>query len=453
MRFDPVSRRWQRRRNPLERNKALHGSLDRRSLLRGGLLGMGLVAVGGALSSCSGTGSEAAPAPAPGGGEPGPSAGAAIGDLGPLSTTPDANDLLLPAGFTATVIGRAGQFVPGTSFRWHSDPDGGAVFARPGGGWVYVSNREFLPGGVDAIEFSADGSIVRAYNILPGLLTRINCGGGVSPWNTWFSGEEFETGVIWECDPFGVEAARRLTALGTFKHEAVAVDPATNAVYLTEDETDGRLYRFLPTVPNVGGRADLTSGRLQVMRVLADVAVVNTPGQGGRFSVDWLDVPTPNPLLGGLVLATPTRRQVPESFAFDGGEGIWHQRGVIYFGTKGDRRVWALDIAEQSVQVIYDDFAFTTPPLTSIDNIVMTPGGDVIVVEDQESDQSAVAITPSGRFQELVRLGASHAGSEVTGPAFSPDGRFFYFSSQRGTSGRVGTDGITYAVQGSWLRG
>ncbi|WP_293371097.1 alkaline phosphatase PhoX [Nevskia sp.] len=444
MRFDPVSRRWHRRRK----------SVDRRSVLRGGLLGLGLVAVGGSLASCTGSGGNDDPAnPAPGGGDPVAPTGAVVGDLGPLSTTPDANDLLLPAGFTATVIGRAGQFVPGTGFRWHSDPDGGAVFARPGGGWVYVSNREFLPGGVDAIEFSASGSIVRAYNILPGPLTRINCGGGVSPWNTWFSGEEFETGVIWECDPFGVEPARRLTALGTFKHEAVAVDPATNAVYLTEDETDGRFYRFLPTAANAGGRADLTSGRLQVMRVLADAALVNTPGQGGRFSVDWLDVPTPNPLLGGLVLATPTRRQVPESFAFDGGEGIWHQRGVIYFSTKGDRRVWALDIAAQAVEVIYDDFAFATPPLTSVDNIVMTPGGDVIVVEDQNAEQSAVAITPSGRFQPLVQLGVSHVGSEVTGPAFSPDGRFFYFSSQRGTSGRAGVDGVTYAVEGPWLRG
>ena len=152
-------------------------------------------------------------------------------------------------------------------------------------------------------------------------------------------------------------------------------------------------------------------------------------------------------------LATPTRRQVPESFAFDGGEGIWHQRGVIYFSTKGDRRVWALDVAAQRIEVIYDDFAFATPPLTSVDNLVMTPGGDVIVVEDQDAEQSAVAITPDGRYQELVRLGPSHVGSEVTGPAFSPDGRFFYFSSQRGTSGQAGVDGVTYAVQGPWLRG
>ncbi|MDH4457212.1 MAG: DUF839 domain-containing protein [Nevskia sp.] len=440
MRFDPVSRRWHRR----------HNTLDRRSLLRGGLASLGLVAIGGSLAGCSGT---AVAAPRINAGESGAAPLGGIGDLGPLSSTPDANGLLLPAGFTARVIGRAGEAVPGTRFRWHSDPDGGAVFAKPAGGWIYVSNREFLTGGVNAIEFDAAGHILRAYNILPGVLTRLNCGGGVSPWNTWFSGEEFATGVVWECDPFGVEPPRRLRALGTFKHEAVAVDPASNTIYLTEDEPDGRFYRFIPHAPNVGGRADLSSGRLQVMRVRATAKSVNAPGIGGQHRVSWIDVPTPNPLLGGLVVATPTRRQVPESFAFNGGEGIWHQAGVIYFSTKGDRRVWALDIAAQTLEVIYDDFAFTTPPLTSVDNIVMTPGGDVIVVEDQDAEQSAVAITPSGRYQELVRLGPSHAGSEVTGPAFSPDGRFFYFSSQRGSSGRAGVDGVTYAVQGPWLRG
>ncbi|MFE9392897.1 hypothetical protein [Streptomyces sp. NPDC006784] len=38
-------------------------------------------------------------------------------------------------------------------------------------------------------------------------------------------------------------------------------------------------------------------------------------------------------------------------------------------------------------------------------------------------------------------------GSEITGPAFSPDGKRLYFSSQRGVGGRS-SDGITYEVSG-----
>ncbi|WP_428382990.1 alkaline phosphatase PhoX [Nevskia ramosa] len=435
MQFDHRTGRWQRRSQ----------HLDRRSVLRGGLLGLGLVAVGGGLASCQGGGSAD-------GGTRGDGVGGrgALADLGPLSTTPDVNDLLLPAGFTARVIGRAGEAVLGTSFRWHTDPDGAAVFAKPDGGWVYVSNREHLPGGVNAIAFNAQGVIERAYEILPGALSRTNCGGGVTPWQTWFSGEEFDRGLIWECDPFGVAEPQNWPLLGRFKHEAATVDPAANIVYLTEDEPDGRFYRFLSDAPNIGGRADLSRGRLQALRILADAMLINTPGQGSRYPVEWLDIAEPNPRLGLLSSAVPTRKQQPDSFAFNGGEGIWQQRGVVYFSTKGDRRVWALDVAAQSLQVIYDDAAFATPPLTSVDNLVMTPGGDVIVAEDQNSEQMAVAIRPDGRFQPLVQLGPKHVGSEVTGPAFSPDGRFFYFSSQRGTSNLVGTDGVTYAVEGPW---
>jgi secreted PhoX family phosphatase len=37
--------------------------------------------------------------------------------------------------------------------------------------------------------------------------------------------------------------------------------------------------------------------------------------------------------------------------------------------------------------------------------------------------------------------------SEITGPAFSPDGTRLYFSSQRGSSGTT-SGGITYEVSG-----
>jgi secreted PhoX family phosphatase len=37
-----------------------------------------------------------------------------------------------------------------------------------------------------------------------------------------------------------------------------------------------------------------------------------------------------------------------------------------------------------------------------------------------------------------------HAGSELTGPVFSPDGRRLYLSSQRGRDGR----GMTFEISG-----
>lgn len=122
----------------------------------------------------------------------------------PLSTTPDANGLLLPAGFTSRVVARGNAAVIG--------------------GWILVVNSEVLDqGGVSALRFAPDGTIVDAYRILSG--TSTNCAGGATPWNAWLSCEEVDRGRVWECDPAGQQAARVLPALGTFKHEAAAVDP------------------------------------------------------------------------------------------------------------------------------------------------------------------------------------------------------------------------------------
>lgn len=428
--------------------RARRRGLTRREILQSSFVGMGLLGIGGGLTACGGGGST----------RDGSSGGTGRLSFPDLATTPDANGLLIPQGFSSRVIAQANQPVADTGFRWHTDPDGAAVFAAPDGGWVYASNREFLPGGVDAIRFDANGEITDAYNILPGLLTRLNCGGGVTPWGTWMSGEEYDLGVIWECDPFD-RTGRNVTrwrGLGTFYHEAVAVDATTNIFYLTEDRPDGRFYRFVPDLPNVGTRPSET-GKLQALRVLGGEDI-NADGARGPWAIDWLDIPNPNPiglLQGGILIGqTPTRHQVAETTAFNGGEGIWYQKNAVYFTTKGDRRVYALDVAAQTLEVLYDDaFAQPDPVLDSVDNVVMTPGGDIVIVEDKsEANQQAVAIRTDGSIAAMVQL-VDHEGSEVTGPAFSPDGRFFYFSSQRGPgNGRsTGTAGITYAVEGPWF--
>ena len=57
-------------------------------------------------------------------------------------------------------------------------------------------------------------------------------------------------------------------------------------------------------------------------------------------------------------------------------------------------------------------------------------------------------ITPDGVVAPFLRV-SGHDESEITGPAFSPDGRRLYFSSQRGKSGFIGgTDGHTFEVTG-----
>lgn len=357
---------------------------------------------------------------------------ATLAGVGPL-LPPDALGICLPAGFTARVVGRSGEPLPGAapgSYRWHRAPDGGATFATPDGGWVYVSNSEVMDsGGVGALRFAADGSLQQMYPILTG--TSRNCAGGATPWGSWLSCEERAQGLVFECDPVGERPGLARPALGSFKHEAVAVDPATGMLYLTEDEPDGCLYRYVPATRDAQGRPELARGQLQV-------AQLNDAQQ-----LQWLDLAQPNPGPAD----TQTRHQRQAATRFNGGEGIWFSQGAVFFTTKGDNRVWQYTPASGALRVIYALAESRTPILSGVDNITVSAGGDLLVAEDGGHMQ-LVIIDRRGQLAPLLRI-TGQDQSEIAGPAFSPDGSRLYFSSQRG--GAAGW-GITYEVSGPFGR-
>ena len=374
--------------------------MNRRTFLRSTVLAAGVTALGPSFWH------KAYAATA----RPGP------GPYGALQAA-DANGVILPRGFTSRILATTGDVVAGTTYPWHPAPDGGAVFAQPDGSWVYTSNSEIpVGGGAGALRFSPGGEVTDAYRILSG--TNQNCAGGPSPWGTWLSGEENPNGLMHECTVTGTSQGTPLPALGTFAHEAVTFDDARGQLYLTEDAGDGRFYRFTPEA-----YPDLSSGLLEVMKVAA----------GG--AVTWLPALNPD--------QPQSANRVAEATVFDGGEGIWFDSGHVYFTTKGDNRVWDLDVAAQRLAVLYDAVAIgDDAPLTGVDNLLVSRSGDIFVAEDG-GDLEIVVITPDGVVAPVMRL-VGHDASEICGPAFSPDGQRLYFSSQRGTDGR----GITFEVSG-----
>jgi secreted PhoX family phosphatase len=409
--------------------------MDRRAFLRGAVAAAGGTAML-PTAAMAGEAGTAAPGPSPSGSLDGRPA--------------DANGLVLPEGFTSRVIAVAGEPVEPTSYEWLVFPDGAATFDDGEGGWWYVCNSEvFAPlelAGVSSIHFDADGQIVAARRILEG--STANCAGGPTPWGTWLSCEERfdEMGQVWECDPTGEEPAVLRPAMGRWAHEAVAVDPESGTLYLTQDHAEGLIYRFTPD-----SYPDLASGKLEA-------CIVEDDG-----SVTWRGVSDPS------AETTPTREQVPGATVFPGNEGMWYHDGSIVFTTKLDNRVHAIDLREQRYTLIWDgtpqaDIAAGLPkrePLAGVDNITVESGsGDLYVAEDGD-DMEVVLITTEGQVTPFARIVEDgHDSSEVTGPVFNPAGDRLYFSSQRGPSRRTTGDilegvpsdvpngGVTYEVTG-----
>ena len=219
--------------------------------------------------------------------------------------------------------------------------------------------------------------------------TQTNCAGGPTPWGTWLSARSTTNGRVWECDPTGADAAVAHPALGVFKHEAVCVDPVEERLYLTEDVPDGCWYRFTPDA-----YPDLSAGLLEVATVAADGAVT------------WTEVPEPG---GGA--ATPTRNQVAGATRFNGGEGTWFDSGVVYFTTKGDKKVWAYDTARCTLEVdLRAGAAGAGSALQSVDNVTVSRSGDIYVCEDGDNCEICL-ITPCREVAPFLRLdldGAIH---------------------------------------------
>ena len=368
------------------------------------------------------------------------------GPYGPLGS-PDANGLRLPAGFSSKVIARSGTGIGPRPYRFHILPDGMGTYKTDDGGFILTSNSEapFIKGfqdgayeiGAGAIRFDRNFRVTDAYPILKE--TQINCAGGVTPWGTWLSCEEIDSGKVFECDPWGEKEQVAHPAMGVFKHEACCVDPKGKQVYLTEDLGDGCFYRFTPT-----SYPDLSAGRL-------DVASVN-PDDG---KVTWLEVPDPQ-----YKRSTPTRHQVEAADHFRRGEGMWFDDGTVYFATTQDDRVYAYHPESTVLEVLYDGVALgDEAPLHDTDNVTVSPiSGDLYVCEDPggstDEGLQVCIISAEGEAAAFCEVSVEgHSSSELTGPVFDPTGSRLYFTSQRARfPGESSAAGIIYEISGPFRK-
>ncbi len=443
---------------------------------------------------------------------------------GPLAPAIDATTglplLRLPPGFSYASLGWTGDLMSdGTP----TPPrhDGMAVVARKGeNDFILVRNHEVgigIPLGTDRTprydDFSLpglvsglgggtttlrvrNGQLVASHASLSGTTT--NCAGGPTPWGSWLSCEERtvhgpllgvkDHGYVFEVPGEGEASARPIRDMGRMDHEAVAVDAATGAVYLTEDNGDtSGFYRFLPcdTTPAVGALEK--GGRLEMLKVRdVENADLRQAEAGAEFTVEWVPIDDPDalpeslvPALEGLLPTNGEGRSGPYlqgealgAARFNRGEGCWAHEGVIYFvdtagGAASKGAVWAYHPGASRLACLYA--SPSEVEADNPDNLTVRPGGGLLLCEDGGGE---VMTDGRRRGTRLLGLGADgvvfafaennllleegvtgrplveagdHRGEEFAGACFDPSGRTLFVNIQ--------TPGLTLAITGPWERG
>jgi uncharacterized protein len=432
---------------------------------------------------------------------------------GPLVPVPDQRDgavrLHLPEGFeyrSFSYTGEAmtdGVVTPGRH-------DGMAAFAGRQGRYVLVRNQEIngpgpafgdgsqaydpmARGGTTTLEVSTRAEDFRAWVSLNG--TQMNCAGGPMPWGSWVSCEEtvngpdvgpdftgvpndaleekhgyiFEVPSSW--GPGEYQSVSPIRAAGRFAHEAVAVDPRTGYLYLTEDNFGfpSGFYRYrAPQNPVVTG--ELTDGG--ILEMLAIEGERNAQLHTGRtvgetLDVSWVEIRDPDPTFkrgttnDEAISAVGDQGRKRGAAIFSRLEGLHFGDGTFYIvstqggdapdggptGGFGDGygQVWGYEPATETLTLLFESPGKEVLELP--DNATVSPQGSVLLNEDGPVENFLRGLTPDGvLFDFAMNAIPGRMQEEFAGSTFSPDGKTLFVNIQASSA-------LTLAIWGPWKLG
>lgn len=448
----------------------------------------------------------------------GPKRAGENGGYGPLVPIGEADTgevlLHLPADFQYRVLTRIGDPMS-DGFPTPTKGDGMAAFSWRGNRTRLIRNHEVIfemphigpaetaydersGGGTTTLEVTRDRQLAASWISLNG--TNFNCAGGASPWGSWISCEETVngpdankafTGATLNLEQkhgylFEVPVSRGagelvmgepIRSAGRFAHEAVAVDPASGIVYMTEDDFAywSGFFRYIPPNNPFRDKRIRDGGRLQVLGVIP-------PGAGGPVTVNlsndqevgvthratWIDIEDPDPDFPAGIANDPASRVVFQEGESKGAaqfsrlEGIDHFNRMMFLASTegggpfaggngspgfgdGFGQVWVYDLRKETLTLLFESPGKEVLDLP--DNITVSPRRkSILLCEDSSGDNFLRGLTQDGLiFDFALNRFPGMTGDEFAGATFSPDTQTLFVNLQ--------STGVTFAIWGPWERG
>jgi secreted PhoX family phosphatase len=345
-------------------------------------------------------------------------------------------------------------------------------------------------GGTTTLEVSATGEVRHVAPSLNG--TQMNCAGGRTPWGSWISCEETVNGpdvgndftgqdntlltkphgYLFEVPVDRPASHQPIRAAGRFAHEAVAVDPHSGVLYLTEDNFGfpSGFYRYRPPVDPRRADQVADGGVLEMLAIRdrpnVDLSVGQAPG--ATYRVEWVTIDDPDPTFTG----TPTNDEAIQAVGNQGRagggalfsrlEGATAKDGRIFFVSTqggatapgdeppsgfGDGRgqVWALNPRTSRLELVYESPSAATLDLP--DNVTAGRWGSLLLCEDGAADNFLRGLSARGElFDVALNRIPGQESEEFAGATFSPRYRTLFVNIQA-------SRGLTFAIRGPWHRG
>lgn len=426
--------------------------------------------------------------------------------LGYGSLVPDPKKILnLPKGFRYKILARSGEKM-NDGFLVPGRPDGMGAFAGSKGRVLLVRNHEnsahekehspFGPknelwrklrssqkaalydiglpqkpphiGGTTTSVINEDTLKVEKCYLSLGATAR-NCAGGQSPWGTWLTCEEYTGrpndgsakmhGYVFEVkaqEKIELQKAQPIKAMGRFNHEAVAIDPRTGIVYLTEDRNDGLLYRYIPKVKgqlHKGGQLQALAFVWKSQMDTRNWQKVTVKTGKPLYAVKWIDLKNVDSSRDDL-----RKRGFAQGAArFARGEGVWPAEDGVYFAcTNGGRtktgQIFKYIPSKYEGQAKEKEEAYrprlqlflepnNTKLLRYCDNLCVSPWGHLFFCEDS-SKPRIFGVSPEAEIYPIAEQVGFRA--ELAGVCFSPSGKTMFVNIQDA--------GLTLAIQGPWAK-